>query len=480
MARIIARLEDPNIEKETSLTFDTLGLDAPILKTLNEAGYTKPTPIQSKAIPVILAGRDVVGLAQTGTGKTAAFTLPLIQRLNRNQSHIRPGSVRVLIVSPTRELAAQIHASVRTYAKGLSIISACVVGGVSMRQQKNALKRGLDILVATPGRLLDLADQNCLRFDDVETLILDEADQMLDIGFLPAIKRIIAACPKTRQTLLFSATMPKEIKSLSREHLHNPEEIAVAPVSKTADKIEQGVLHLTSDNKIPAIIALVKKHKDKQVIVFTRTKRGADRVVRRLEGSNLTASAIHGNKSQNQRERALNAFREGKCPVLVATDIAARGIDVPGIGLVINFELPNVPEVYVHRIGRTARAERDGLAISFCDPEEQYYLRDIQRLIKLEVPVLPAPEGVEILKTPNLENARKPKVVQQQRPPRRDRPANPSTKPGGKPSGRPGSKPARKRPVQAKQAAGAKPDGGQPNRRRRRPNKNRSAAKAGA
>ena len=473
-------LEDPNIEKETSLTFDSLGLDAPILKTLSESGYTKPTPIQSKAIPVILAGRDVVGLAQTGTGKTAAFTLPLIQRLNRNQSHIRPGSVRVLIVSPTRELAAQIHASVRTYAKSLSIISACVVGGVSMRQQKNALKRGLDILVATPGRLLDLADQNCLRFDDVETLILDEADQMLDIGFLPAIKRIIAACPKTRQTLLFSATMPKEIKSLSREHLHNPEEIAVAPVSKTADKIEQGVLHLTSDNKIPAIIALIKKHKDKQVIVFTRTKRGADRVVRRLEGSNLTASAIHGNKSQNQRERALNAFREGKCPVLVATDIAARGIDVPGIGLVINFELPNVPEVYVHRIGRTARAERDGLAISFCDPEEQYYLRDIQRLIKLEVPVLPAPEGIEILKTPNLENARKPKVVQQQRPPRRDRPAKPTGKPGGKPSGRPGGKPAGKRPIRVKQAGGAKPDGGQPNRRRRRPNKNRSAAKAGA
>jgi len=467
--------EDLNIEKETSLTFDTLGLDAPILKTLTEAGYTKPTPIQAKAIPVILAGRDVGGLAQTGTGKTAAFTLPLIQRLNRNQTHIRPGSVRVLIVSPTRELAAQIHASVRTYSKGLSIISACVVGGVSMRQQKNALKRGLDILVATPGRLLDLADQNCLRFDDVETLILDEADQMLDIGFLPAIKRIISACPKTRQTLLFSATMPKEIKNLSREHLHNPEEVAVAPVSKTADKIEQGVLHLTSDNKIPAIIALIKKHKDKQVIVFTRTKRGADRVVRRLEGSNLTASAIHGNKSQNQRERALNAFREGKCPVLVATDIAARGIDVPGIGLVINFELPNVPEVYVHRIGRTARAERDGLAISFCDPEEQYYLRDIQKLIKLEVPVLPAPEGVEILKTPNLENARKPKVVQQQRPPRRDRPA----KTAGKPNGKPGAKPAGKRPVQAKRPAGAKPEGARPNRRRR-PNKNRSAAKAGA
>lgn len=470
--------DTPNIEKETSLTFDSLGLDAPILKTLTEAGYTKPTPIQSKAIPVILAGRDVVGLAQTGTGKTAAFTLPLIQRLNRNQTHIRPGSVRVLIVSPTRELAAQIHASVRTYAKGLSIISACVVGGVSMRQQKNALKRGLDILVATPGRLLDLADQNCLRFDDVETLILDEADQMLDIGFLPAIKRIIAACPKTRQTLLFSATMPKEIKNLSREHLHNPEEVAVAPVSKTADKIEQGVMHLTSDNKIPAIIALIKKHRDKQVIVFTRTKRGADRVVRRLEGSNLTAAAIHGNKSQNQRERALDAFRAGKCPVLVATDIAARGIDVPGIGLVINFELPNVPEVYVHRIGRTARAERDGLAISFCDPEEQYYLRDIQRLIKLEVPVLPAPEGVEGLKTPNLEDARKPKIVQQQRPPRRERPA----KNAGKPTGKPRSKPAGKRPEKAKRPANAKPAGDKPNnarpQRRRRPNKNRSAANA--
>jgi len=454
------------------LSFDSLGLDELIVKTLTASGYEKPTPIQTKAIPAILAGRDVVGLAQTGTGKTAAFTLPLIQRLNKNQTHTRPGSIRVLIVSPTRELAAQIHASVRTYAKGLSIISACVVGGVSMRQQKNALKRGLDILVATPGRLLDLADQNSLRFDDVETLILDEADQMLDIGFLPAIKRIISACPKTRQTLLFSATMPKEIKALSSQHLHNPEEIAVAPVSKTADKIEQGVMHVTSDNKIPAIIALIKKHKDKQVIVFTRTKRGADRVVRRLEGANLSAAAIHGNKSQNQRERALDAFRAGKCPVLVATDIAARGIDVPGIGLVINFELPNVPEVYVHRIGRTARAERDGLAISFCEPDEQYYLRDIQRLIKLDIPVLPTPEGVEGLNTPNLENARKPKIVQQQRPPRRDRPAKSAARPAGKPTGKP--RPAKKRA----DGGPAKPAGAKPNRRRR-PNRNKSATKMG-
>jgi ATP-dependent RNA helicase RhlE len=278
---------------------------------------------------------------------------------------------------------------------------------------------------------------------------------MLDIGFLPAIKRIISACPKTRQTLLFSATMPKEIESLSRQHLHNPERIAVAAVSKTADKIEQGVIHVTSDDKISAIVALLKQHREKQTIVFTRTKRGADRVVRRLENEGLAAAAIHGNKSQNQRERALGAFREGKCPVLVATDIAARGIDVPGIGLVINFELPNVPEVYVHRIGRTARAERDGLAISFCDPEEQYYLRDIQRLIKLEIPMLDAPEGVKGLATPNLENARKPKIVQQQRPPRRDRPAKPKV---DKRTSGGGAKPPaqrRRRPNRSKQSAGA-------------------------
>ncbi|MCL4137879.1 UNVERIFIED_CONTAM: hypothetical protein GTU68_059136 [Idotea baltica] len=327
-----------------------------------------------------------------------------------------------------------------------------------MRHQKNALKRGLDILVATPGRLLDLADQNCLRFDDVETLILDEADQMLDIGFLPAIKRIIAACPKARQTLLFSATMPKEIKALSANHLHNPAEVAVTPVSKTADKIDQGVMHLTSDNKIPAIIELVREHQSKPIIVFTRTKRGADRVVRRLEGVGLTAAAIHGNKSQNQRERALSAFKAGKCPVLVATDIAARGIDVPGIGLVINFELPNVPEVYVHRIGRTARAGKDGLAISFCDPEEQFYLRDIEKLIKIDIPVFDPPVGVDGLATPDLSMARKPKVVQQQRPPRRDRPA----KSGGKPGGG-------KRPAQAKTGKPANaPAGAKPPRRRRR------------
>ena len=447
------------------MSFDTFGFDPKILNTLTTAGYGKPTPIQAQAIPVIMGGRDVVGLAQTGTGKTAAFTLPLIQRLTENPSHTRPGSMRVLIVSPTRELAAQIHASVRAYSKGVRIISACMVGGVSMRQQKNSLKRGLDIMVATPGRLLDLADQNCLRFDAVETLVLDEADQMLDIGFLPSIKRIIAACPKTRQTLLFSATMPKEIRALSKDHLHNPEEIAIAPAAKTADKVEQGVMHLTQDDKIPVIISLIRKHQDKQVIVFTRTKRGADRVVRRLSGENLKASAIHGDKSQNQRDRALNDFRAGNCPVLVATDIAARGIDVPGIGLVINFELPNMPEIYVHRIGRTARAEREGLAISFCDPEERYYLRDIQRLIKFEIPVLPAPEGVEGLDAPDLDKARKPKVAQQNRPQRRPRT-------GGAPDGKAGQ--AKKRTTDRRPV---KPDAAKPGRRRR-PNRKKPAAKA--
>ena len=336
----------------------------------------------------------------------------------------------------------------RTYGKGLGIISACVVGGVSERPQKQALKRGLDVLVATPGRLLDLADQKAVRFDEIETLVLDEADQMLDIGFLPAIKRVIAACPKTRQTLLFSATMPREIRALSASHLHNPAEVSVAPVSKTADKIEQGVMHLTSDDKVAAITALVRGEKGR-VIVFTRTKRGADRVVRRLENAGLAAAAIHGNKSQNQRERALDAFRKGKCQTLVATDIAARGIDVPGIELVINFELPNVPEVYVHRIGRTARAGAEGRAVAFCDPDERAYLRDIQKLIKIEIPILDGPDGIETFGNPDLTHAKPPKVKQQQRPPRHNRPPRSdkptaNNGPGGKPrrNRRPGKRPA--------------------------------------
>lgn len=370
------------------MNFNELGLDKPILKALAAQGYDKPTPIQSKAIPPILEGRDVVGLAQTGTGKTAAFTLPLLQQLARSKNTDRSNAVRVLILSPTRELAAQIHKAVRDYSRNLSLTSTCVVGGMSIKPQRKALAAGVDILIATPGRLLDLADQKAVRLNEVETFVLDEADQMLDIGFMPAIRRILSLVPNDRQTLLFSATMPKAIRELSARHLHEPVEVSVAPQAKTADKIEQSVRHLTREQKVGAVTDLIRAHAGKRVIVFTRTKRGADKVARRLASDGLNAAAIHGNKSQGQRKRALDAFRKGSCPVLIATDIAARGIDVPDVELVINYELPNVPEIYIHRIGRTARAGASGLAVSFCTGEERTCLRDIERLIKYKIPVI--------------------------------------------------------------------------------------------
>jgi len=370
------------------VNFNELGLDKPILKALAAQGYDKPTPIQSKAIPPILEGRDVVGLAQTGTGKTAAFTLPLLQQLARSKNTDRSNAVRVLILSPTRELAAQIHKAVRDYSRNLSLTSTCVVGGMSIKPQRKALAAGVDILIATPGRLLDLADQKAVRLNEVETFVLDEADQMLDIGFMPAIRRILSLVPNDRQTLLFSATMPKAIRELSARHLHEPVEVSVAPQAKTADKIEQSVRHLTREQKVGAVTDLIRAHAGKRVIVFTRTKRGADKVARRLASDGLNAAAIHGNKSQGQRKRALDAFRKGSCPVLIATDIAARGIDVPDVELVINYELPNVPEIYIHRIGRTARAGASGLAVSFCTGEERTCLRDIERLIKYKIPVI--------------------------------------------------------------------------------------------
>ena len=367
------------------MNFQQLGLSAPILSTLVKAGYDAPTPIQQQAIPPVLAGRDVVGLAQTGTGKTAAFTLPLLQRLNAEPVRgARP--VRVLILSPTRELAAQIEASARTYGAGLPIRSAVVVGGVPIRRQINALKAGVDILVATPGRLEDLVSQGAVRLDRVECVVLDEADQMLDIGFMPAIRRILRLLPATRQTLLFSATMPREIRALSADHLKDPVEVAVATVSKTADRIEQSVLHMQAGDKPGEIARLVRAHPGKRIIVFTRTKRGADKVARKLNAEGLGAGAIHGNKSQGQRQRALAAFKNASSPVLIATDIAARGIDVPGVELVVNYDLPNVPESYVHRIGRTARAGASGLAVSFCAGDEVKLLRDIEKLIRSDVP----------------------------------------------------------------------------------------------
>ena len=369
------------------MTFEILGLDRPILNTLAAKGYARPTPIQTKAIPVILEGRDVVGLAQTGTGKTAAFTLPLLQRLvgAKRNSKFRP--VRVLILSPTRELAAQIHKAVRDYGHTLPLRSVCITGGVAIGPQRKALSSGADIVIATPGRLIDLHEQNALQLDRVETLVLDEADHMLDIGFMPAVRRIMALMPNERQTLLFSATMPKEIRDLSASHLRQPVEISVAPAAKTADRIAQSVMHLHHGDKMRAVADMVRQNTGKRIIVFTRTKRGADRVVQQLNAVSLSAAAIHGNKSQGQRERALAAFRDGSCPVLIATDIAARGIDIPDVGLVINYELPDVPEVYVHRIGRTARAGAEGLAVSLCSGAERGALRDIEKLIRLQIPL---------------------------------------------------------------------------------------------
>ncbi len=372
------------------MNFDSTGLSKPILTTLQDLGYETATPIQAQAIPPIMEGRDVVGLAQTGTGKTAAFTLPLLHRVNKTSEGGKHRPVRVLILSPTRELAAQIDKSVRDYGGRLPLKSTCVVGGVPIKRQINALRGGIDFLVATPGRLEDLVSQKAVRLDQVETVVLDEADQMLDIGFMPAIKRILKLLPKKRQTLLFSATMPKEIKALSQDHLKNPVEVSVTPVAKTADKIAQSVMHLPPDGKVNAMTKLAKTHPGKRIIVFARTKRGADKIARKLVAEGIGAEAIHGNKSQNQRVRTLQSFKNGKTLVLIATDIAARGIDVPGVELVVNYDLPNVPESYVHRIGRTARAGASGLAVSFCTSEEIKLLRAVERLIKMKIPALSA------------------------------------------------------------------------------------------
>jgi ATP-dependent RNA helicase RhlE len=410
--------------KDKILSFENLGLKGPILNTLAGQGYEKPTSIQTQAIPAVLQGRDVVGLAQTGTGKTAAFSLPLLQRMSQHSIRRQPGSVRVLIVSPTRELAAQIETAVRTYSNMLAVKSACIFGGVSARPQRQALKAGVDVLVATPGRLLDLVDQKIVRLDLVEAIVLDEADQMLDIGFLPAIRRILAMVPEKRQTLLFSATMPKEIRKLSTAHLTDPVEVSVAPVATTADNIEQSVLHMPREAKLAAIANLLREHAGTRTIVFTRTKRGADRVVRKLSADGIGAAAIHGNKSQGQRERALAAFRKGSCPVLIATDIAARGIDVPGVGLVVNYELPNVPQAYVHRIGRTARAGASGIAVSLCSPDEYDDLRDIERLIRLQIPATgEVPSAAAKAKT-GPAKAKTGRPTRRRRPPRRYRPSS--------------------------------------------------------
>ena len=367
--------------------FTDLGLSAPILKALASEGYESPTPIQEKAIPPILAGNDLIGVAQTGTGKTAAFALPILQRLSADQRPVARNTCRALILSPTRELATQIADSFKAYGKHLGLRVAVVFGGVGHRQQADAIARGVHILVAAPGRLLDHMEGGGLNLGKTEIFVLDEADRMLDLGFIRPIKKIVARLPKERQNLFFSATMPKEIRALAADLLRNPVEVSVKPAQTTAEGVDQRVLFVDTAGKRALLTEILRDEALGRTLVFTRTKHGADRVVRHLEEKGIAAAAIHGNKSQNQRERALQGFRAGTSPILVATDIAARGIDVDDVTHVINFDLPNVPETYVHRIGRTARAGAGGFAISFCDSEERAYLRAIEALIRQPISV---------------------------------------------------------------------------------------------
>ena len=372
--------------KDFNLTsFFDLGLAEPITRALREERYEQPTPIQAQTIPHVLAHRDVVGIAQTGTGKTAAFALPILHYLAANRQRAIARTCRVLVLSPTRELSSQIVDSFETYGRHLQVSVTLAIGGVPMGRQVRALSNGVDVLVATPGRLLDLIQNRALHLDRVEVFVLDEADRMLDMGFIHDIRRIIAKIPAKRQTLFFSATMPSEIEDLARIMLRNPARVAVTPVASTVEKVEQRVVHVDRADKPSLLAEILRSETVDRALIFTRTKHGADKVVRNLNKSGLAAEAIHGNKSQNHRERVLAAFRAGKIRTLVATDIAARGIDVEGISHVFNYDLPNIPESYVHRIGRTARAGAGGIAISFCDAEERPFLRDIERLIRMSI-----------------------------------------------------------------------------------------------
>jgi ATP-dependent RNA helicase RhlE len=403
-----------------NLSFSDLALLEPIHRALRAANYERPTPIQAQAIPHLLAGRDLVGIAQTGTGKTAAFALPILNRLSAAHAPVGRGFVRALVLTPTRELAIQIDESFRTYGRYLSLRHAVIYGGVNQRPQVAALSRGLDILVATPGRLLDLMGQGHVRLERLSVFVLDEADRMLDMGFIHDVRKIIATLPKARQSLFFSATMPPEIGRLAASILSNPARIEVTPAASTVEQVDQRVFFVDAARKRALLAEVLKDPAITRALVFTRTKHGANRLAEQLERIGVQAEAIHGNKSQPARQRALESFRAGETRVLVATDIAARGIDIDGISHVINYELPNVPESYVHRIGRTARAGADGIAISFCDGAERAYLKDIEKLTRRAITV--------IVDHPFHAPAR-PDAAQAQRGPRTERAAR--SRPGG-------------------------------------------------
>lgn len=373
------------------MTFEDLNLIPSILKALKEQNYTEPTSIQEKSIPLILNREDVLGTAQTGTGKTAAFAVPIIQHLaNEQQNGKDKRKIKSLIITPTRELAIQIADSFTTYAKYTDLKNTVIFGGVSQHQQTNVLRKGVDVLVATPGRLLDLMDQGFISLKDVKYFVLDEADRMLDMGFIHDINKIIASLPKKRQSLFFSATMPKNISDLSKQILVNPKQVSVNPVSSTAETIQQYLYNTNKNTKTDLLLHILKDSDLDQVLLFARTKHGCDRIVRNLEKKKIKAAAIHGNKSQNQRQRALKDFKDGKVRVLVATDIASRGIDIDKLQYVINYDIPNEPETYVHRIGRCGRAGEEGISISICEPEENVYIRDIENLTKQKLDVVDA------------------------------------------------------------------------------------------
>ena len=381
------------------MSFMSLGLSKPLLDALAAKDYSQATPIQLQAIPTVLSGTDLLGIAQTGTGKTAAFMLPSIDRLTAAKRMARPASCRMLVLAPTRELASQIADSAAAYGRFSRLSVTTAFGGVPIGKQRRALERGVDVLVATPGRLIDLVEQRYLTLREVEILVLDEADQMLDLGFIHALNRIVSMLPSKRQTLFFSATMPKAIRDLASRFLADPVEVRVAPAATTAERVEQHVSFVEQNEKQALLTIMLRlgfsdRGNMERVLVFTRTKHGADRVVRMLGASGIPAAAIHGNKSQPQREKSLRQFKSGEVRILVATDIAARGIDVSGVSHVINFELPNVAEQYVHRIGRTARAGAAGIAIAYCSDDERAYLRDIERLTRQKLEVAPLPPGL--------------------------------------------------------------------------------------
>jgi ATP-dependent RNA helicase RhlE len=437
----------------------SLGLSKPLLDALKAKNYAQATPIQRQAIPTVLTGRDLLGIAQTGTGKTAAFMLPSLDRLAADRHIPRPGQIRMLVLAPTRELAAQIAASAEAYGRFMRLSVGVIFGGVPNSKSVRTVARGLDVLVATPGRLLDLIDQRALSLRELEILVLDEADQMLDLGFIHALKRIVALVPQKRQTLFFSATMPKAIKELADRYLTNPAEVSVTPTATTVARIDQSVTMVNQAEKAALLAMVLQSQAVERTLVFSRTKHGADKIVRQLEAAGIGSAAIHGNKSQAQRERAIAAFKSGQVKVLIATDIAARGIDIPGVSHVVNFDLPDVPEQYVHRIGRTARAGADGIAIAFCGADERGNLRDIERTTRQRIPVTPLPADFNAA----AEAFKRLKPAPKAQPPQR-----PSTKSDRRKQGAAREQRndrQQRHPHRAEGHPAHRPEGGQPNRK---------------